>query len=241
MTDIRHRNYCFTINNYDDDDIGVILELIDNGIFTYVVAGFEIGKKKGTPHIQGYCHLSRAMTMKALSKYMSRARLSVLISTPEQASEYCKKDAAYYEYGVLPSQGSATWDKIEYAMEHPRECIQLYNQYQKSYKAIRRSEMAQCANGGRSLVYSTLDNLPHYIENAESIGDLKTYDGEDICVCDFTEYQLNSVMVKLWDMGKKATIRRGYELIPFIPTKLIVTTNNEELLNHTIENFNILM
>ncbi len=91
------KNWCFTINNpvakeKDGDDlIG----------YEYCILANEIGED-GTPHVQGYIAFKDKITMANVKKMMPRAHLEVMRGTPEQASEYCKKDGEYIECGTLP-------------------------------------------------------------------------------------------------------------------------------------------
>lgn len=97
----RVRNFCFTLNNYTDQE----LEIIDTFECKYLVYGKEVGKE-GTPHLQGYCELANAKTLKCLKKKFSdRAHIEPRYGTAQQASDYCKKDGKFVERGVMSAQG----------------------------------------------------------------------------------------------------------------------------------------
>ncbi len=70
-------------------------------IFTYLILGKEVGPT-GTPHLQCYCVLVKAQRLTAMKKLFVRAHLEIAKGTPQQASDYCKKDGDYVEYGLLP-------------------------------------------------------------------------------------------------------------------------------------------
>lgn len=83
----RIRAYCFTLNNYTDDEI----RLIQDGDYSYIIYGKEIGES-GTPHLQGFVHFENAKTMSAIHKLKGWKRTALSESMcPIKAIEYCKK------------------------------------------------------------------------------------------------------------------------------------------------------
>lgn len=100
----RSRSYCFTLNNYNDDDLVYLRELSCR----YLIFGFEVGQQ-GTPHLQGYVYFDAGKSLSAAKKLISsRAHLETLRGTPLQAITYCKKEGNFEEYGEPPSQGKRT-------------------------------------------------------------------------------------------------------------------------------------
>lgn len=97
------RSYCYTKNNYTQEEVEAI-KAIES---TYHVIGFEIGES-GTPHLQGYIHFKNARSFKAVHKELFNAHIEPTKGTPEQASEYSKKDGEYWEQGECPKQGKRT-------------------------------------------------------------------------------------------------------------------------------------
>jgi len=51
-------NWCFTLNNYTDEEMEQIKNLAPSGIIQYIAFGEEIGEE-GTPHLQGYLRLNK--------------------------------------------------------------------------------------------------------------------------------------------------------------------------------------
>ena len=104
---VRSRDWCFTLNNYTDDEVSKINEM--EIICAYLVYGKEVGEK-GTPHLQGYIYFSNAKTFSKMKKlFPERTHLEKTSGTPKQASDYCKKDGEFIEYGNLPDkQGKRT-------------------------------------------------------------------------------------------------------------------------------------
>lgn len=105
-TDKRSRDWCFTLNNYTQEEYDSISGMDK---YTYLVIGKEVGEC-GTPHLQGYIYFPNGKTMTSVKKILGkRVHLESTKGSPTQASEYCKKDGDYVEYGELPgNQGKRT-------------------------------------------------------------------------------------------------------------------------------------
>lgn len=97
---MRHRNFCFTINNPTNEDRAKLLETP----YRYLVYGEEKGES-GTPHLQGYCELRNQMRLNAIKAHMPRAHIEARRGTARQAADYCKKDGQYIEHGTMSRPG----------------------------------------------------------------------------------------------------------------------------------------
>ena len=91
------RGWCFTINNYTEEDRDGLRSLK----CVYIVYGYERGDN-GTPHSQGYVHFQDNKTLSAVSKIMPRAHLEPRKGSVDQAVEYCKKEGDFEERGEKP-------------------------------------------------------------------------------------------------------------------------------------------
>lgn len=97
------KRWCFTLNNYTqqeyEDLTGSAPEL-----WSYIVVGKEVGESN-TPHLQGYGILKTKRRLRQVKQLpgLGRAHLEVSRGTPKEASEYCKKDGQFDEYGELPA------------------------------------------------------------------------------------------------------------------------------------------
>lgn len=97
------RNFCFTLNNYtqeEEDDIKKIHH-------EYIIYGKEIGEE-GTPHLQGYIELTKKMRFSSVKKLMPRAHIEARRGTQQQAIDYCKKEGNFIELGICKNQGHRT-------------------------------------------------------------------------------------------------------------------------------------
>lgn len=92
--------WCFTVNNYTDDEFDQLSRLEPGALFTYLVCGREKGAA-GTPHLQGYIELPTRQRMSGVKKIpgLARAHLEKRRGTSEQASDYCKKEEDFFELG----------------------------------------------------------------------------------------------------------------------------------------------
>lgn len=109
------RRYCFTLNNFAPEDEQRLKDLAESDRVKYLVYGRESGNS-GTPHLQGFVIFNSSVvlaTAKALIS--SRAHLEATRGTTQQASDYCKKDGDYVEFGDCGSkQGKRTdWDQYK--------------------------------------------------------------------------------------------------------------------------------
>lgn len=94
--------WCFTLNNYTDDEVTAIDALLGSDAVRYAVYGKEVGAS-GTPHLQGFVILGNPQRMSYLRRRLSaRAHYESARGTSEQNRTYCIKDGDAYEFGVFP-------------------------------------------------------------------------------------------------------------------------------------------
>lgn len=108
----RSNRWMFTLNNYTEEEYLLLTTRLEaNDKVQYYVIGREIAPTTGTRHLQGFILLTSGTRLRFTSLVamcgVRRAGLNpihFLISTCrkiEDAAEYCKKDNAYVEHGVL--------------------------------------------------------------------------------------------------------------------------------------------
>lgn len=90
------RNFVFTCNNYHlRDNIWLALHYLPK---CYIIIGEE-GLDSDTPHLQGYCELSKRISFSVLHKrLLGYCHIEPAVSQTA-AIEYCKKEGLYHEDG----------------------------------------------------------------------------------------------------------------------------------------------
>lgn len=84
------KNWCFTINNYNQTDEVKIDTMFDHGHMNYIIYGREIGEQ-GTPHLQGYVQFKKKLRLNQVKQMISpRAHLEVSRGSPEINAQYCR-------------------------------------------------------------------------------------------------------------------------------------------------------
>lgn len=102
MTRSIAKRWVFTINNYTTEDVNGIQAFAALSVVEYLVFGREVGAN-GTRHLQGYICFSTRKTLAFLKReFNRRGHFEVARGSAKQASDYCKKDGDFDEYGTLP-------------------------------------------------------------------------------------------------------------------------------------------
>ncbi len=96
------RNWCFTLNNYSDEEVAVIDAIFQDGV-SYVTYGKEVGEN-GTPHLQGFIIFDRKKRFTAVKLVLgNRVHLEPARGPAYRAAVYCHKDGDFKEFGTRPS------------------------------------------------------------------------------------------------------------------------------------------
>lgn len=145
----RSRGWCFTVSNYTEDDLVTVKALAHAS--AYVIAGYEVAPKTGTPHIQGYVYYESARSFESMRKRLPRAHLEPARGTGEQNKKYCSKGGLIcIEQGVPPQQGARSDIESIYDMlrdgasmravietDPNLQCMQIAEKYLKYNEAPR--------------------------------------------------------------------------------------------------------
>lgn len=114
MSATRAKNWCFTVNNYTQDQVHQLRDLWNpdgESKIRYVCWGYEVAPATGTKHLQGYVSFKNQLRFNAARSLLpSGAHIEKAKGNPKQNKEYCEKDESkdaqlavtFEEYGNLP-------------------------------------------------------------------------------------------------------------------------------------------
>jgi len=86
------KHWCFTLNNYDEEDLVHFRQLVDEKKVSYCCFQQEKGASE-TPHLQGYFSLYSKKRLSTLKKLVSdKAHFEVARGSPLQNLLYCSKE-----------------------------------------------------------------------------------------------------------------------------------------------------
>lgn len=108
MPTLQSTRWCFTTNNYTQDHITLFSTFFETDDVVYAIVGREQGEQ-GTPHLQGFCILSRNRTHRWIRERLPHSHIEKARGSSKQAAEYCKKENDFSEFGEFPgAQGKRT-------------------------------------------------------------------------------------------------------------------------------------
>jgi hypothetical protein len=108
------KNWCFTLNNYTNDDLARIDDLVGTNPdgFSYVIYGKEVGDS-GTPHLQGFVALKKRTRLVRVKELIGgNPHVEVARKVPA-AIQYCKKDGDWKEFGSLSNNKQGVRSDLE--------------------------------------------------------------------------------------------------------------------------------
>lgn len=98
------RNWCFTLNNWTEDELKKIIEEGERVNTIYMIAGKEVGEE-GTKHIQGYIAFKNPRVFKGVKESLGdRIHLEMAKGTGFENYTYCSKDNDFIERGTRPDK-----------------------------------------------------------------------------------------------------------------------------------------
>lgn len=186
----KQRNYLFTLNNYSENEI----ELLKKIECKYLIWGYEIGEKCGTPHLQGFVSFINPRTINGLKreKAWKRAHVEVALK-PLSAIDYCKKG----------SQSHDEW--TEFGIKGPN--------YGKDYSGFEIGEFKQGARNDLAAAYEA-------IKDGESVADLTWRDPSSYTFASKTLEKLEDLRLQkrrrdfmtegIWIFGKTGLGKSAY-------------------------------
>ena len=73
----KHQGFCFTHNNWAEDDEIHFRALFDSGYFKFLIFGKEHAPSTGTPHLQGFFWTSEPKQLVVVKKKFKGAWIAV--------------------------------------------------------------------------------------------------------------------------------------------------------------------
>lgn len=236
----RARGWCFTINNYTNDDLINFWESdADYGIF-----GFESGDND-TPHMQGYMYWTNPIEFRTVKSILPRAHIEKQrAKNPAQAITYCTKESDYYEFGTKPDQGgrSDLKDLTKRAMdgeslddlaeEYPSQ-VMMYKSKLEDLVNMRKPTNDECDlkifKSEKDIIefcQSIYENVLYCEEERDLFEYNDTYDA--VCMCGMMSY------IKLGQLARNLPlmVRNGFKTKKILPKVFIYrdpyfSTNSE--------------
>lgn len=146
----RSRGWCFTLNNYDEEDETRLQALVCR----YLVYGREEAPETGTRHLQGFIYFDNPRTFGGVRTLLGeRAHVEATRGSAQQNREYCIKDGSFFECGEIPASPADGGDYERNRWAHARFAAlegrfdeipdDLYIRYQASLKRIRREDIME--------------------------------------------------------------------------------------------------
>lgn len=137
------KNYCATINNWNQTHVEHLESMIDEDA-QYIIAGKETAPSTGTAHLQCFIQFSKPKTLSYVVSRLPGAHVTKCNGNATQNITYCtKEDSNAFEFGKKPkTQGSGQkelWKNARQAAKDGRfEDIddQIYSKYINNFKAI---------------------------------------------------------------------------------------------------------
>lgn len=243
----------FVVNNYTQEEWDSIW---NNPKFTYLCMSKEVGKKKGTPHIQGYLETKRCM-FSTLKKQIPRANFIRADGTVEDNIRYTSKDSnpTWVQRGTPAppkkpgrrtdlegiaaaiSEGKCSLDSL--ALEAPDIFCRYYKAWERcEYIHLRKQSRKWMTEGlwyygttgtGKShQAFRDYDPEKCYILTVKN-GWWDGYSGQPIVIInDLKPREIEcGVMLNIVDKWPYKVPVRGKEAVPFLARLVIVTSSFE--------------
>ena len=96
------KHWCFTLNNYTEQDVARLSSLIEQPHVSYLIFGKEVGES-GTPHLQGFISLAQRKRGNAVKTTIGSNPHVEIARSIHNAIEYCKKEGDWIDFGQMGS------------------------------------------------------------------------------------------------------------------------------------------
>jgi hypothetical protein len=148
------KNWCFTLNNYTEEDEERIRALQKHkGV--YYIYGREVGEQ-GTPHLQGFVSFPTRKRLSYVKKHVGQAHFS-MARMIDNSIEYCKKEGDWEEFGERPKDNKKCGKRTD--LESFKEDVKAGI---LDLKTLREKHSVVCARYERFVNLYIRDNKPAY-------------------------------------------------------------------------------
>lgn len=250
----RVRDFCFTLNNYTENEILDLHNIGFTGGETGNVVYLVIGKEQGanlTKHLQGFVSWKNGKTFKRTKDLLGeRVHLEERRGTPFQAMVYCKKDGCWEQWGTEPKQKTKSqkelqrevWNSIiekaklgEFDEIPASYTIRYYNSLKRIHKDYmsRPDDLTERCNywywgkpgTGKSRKARSEFGSEYYLKNCNKWWD--GYRGEDTVIIDELEldHKFMGHFLKIWADWYAFTAEVKGTSCFLRPMRIIVTSN----------------
>ena len=253
LANSRVRNWCFTLNNPRQDELQDIISFAESKDCKYLIIGHEVSKDGSTPHLQGYLEGAKKFRLTGLRtccRGFSRGHLEKRKGSASQASEYCKKEGNFTEYGSLSRerQGRRTdLEEIQDSIINGSSDLEIANNnfskwvvYRRSFSQYRRLVRntprtwksvvvvlwGQTGCGKTRFVFDQCGETPPWIHGGDRWFD--GYEGHKYALLDdFDGSQLEfRLLLRLLDRYPMQVPIKG-RFVNWAPRKIYITSNTD--------------
>lgn len=129
------KHWCFTLNNYTDDDIGRLSSL--GSVVQYILFAKEVGTVDGTPHLQGFVTFPSKLRFSRVKTILSqRVHLEVARNVPASI-KYCKKpdtpSCDIFEFGTPAASKQGKRTDFEQFVQAVEGGLREFKEVRKSF------------------------------------------------------------------------------------------------------------
>lgn len=241
----KSKYWCYTLNNYTKAELSKLM----NYKTTYHIIGDEVGKLRGTPHLQGYFEFNSEKKKETLIKAFPRASFRITVGSAEDNKIYCSKESKIYESGESSKVGRGFRSDLillkDIILEGKKvddiclESPDKFHQYGRTLSKIEDLRMrkvyrttmtegfwfyGESGSGKSATAFEGYTPQTHYVWKNEHWQD--GYTQQDIVIID--DFRGNipfNELIKMVDCHPNFyAYRRGKEPMPFTSKKVIITS-----------------
>lgn len=250
QSNVKSKHWIWTLNNPTEAELAFLRsEGASMGEVEYLIFGHERGEG-GTYHLQGYATFRNRKRLTTVKSWgLTRAHLEIKRGSCKEASDYCKKDGEFEEFGALPRERGhradldAIQEKIKGGVSNAviaDEHFSQWVQYRKSFEAYRALQVERRAGPPQVIVlegktgvgktrFATdigLQSGGYWICNDPTLQWFDGYQGQPVAIIDdFDGRKVNyRFLLRLLDRyDLDVPIKGGY--VAWVPRIIFLTTN----------------